>query len=88
MACQLIRPDDDFAVGDSGYAGLGNRDDIKNTPVLFEKEYRIVKRPSFWKKKELCELADEFDRNDERRLISKRQSQCQPLHARHSGAYP
>jgi len=33
----------------------------------------IVKRPSFWKKKGLSRIAEEFDRNDERRLISKRQ---------------
>jgi len=73
MACQLIRPDDDFASGDSGFVGLEKRAEIVNTPVLASKKYVIVKRPSFWKKKELSKIAEEFDRNDERRLISKRQ---------------
>ena len=73
MACQLIRPDDDFASGDSGFAGLEKRAEIVNTPILASKKYLIVKRPSFWKKREQSEVAQEFDRKDERRLISKRQ---------------
>jgi len=73
IACQLIRPDDDFASGDSGYVGIDKRTDIANTPILASKEYRVVKRPSFWKKRNQSDAALEFDRNDERRLISKRQ---------------
>jgi transposase, IS5 family len=73
VACQLIRPDDDFASGDSGFAGLEKRAEIVNTPILASKEYRVVKRPSFWKKRNQSNAALEFDRNDERRLISKRQ---------------
>ena len=73
MASQLIRPDDDFAAGDSGFIGLAERDDMKSSPVLSKVECRIVERPSSWKKKNLSVLAAEFDRRAERRLISMRQ---------------
>jgi IS5 family transposase len=73
VACKLIRPDDKTAKGDSGYVGLENREEMKHDPFLSQVKCEIVKRPSFWKKKELGRLSEEFDRNDERRLISKRQ---------------
>jgi len=73
VAHKLIRPDDRTAKGDSGYVGLGNREDMKHDPFLSQVKCEIVKCPSFWKKKGLGKIAEEFDRNDERRLISKRQ---------------
>jgi len=73
VAHKLIRPDDKTAGGDSGYVGLENREEMKGDPFLSQVKCEIVKRPSFWKKKELSKIAEEFDRNDERRLISKRQ---------------
>jgi len=73
MACQLIRPDDASVGGDSGYIGLEKREEIKNSPVLSNKEYKMVKRPSSWKKSGKSGLALEFDRREEGRLISVRQ---------------
>jgi len=73
VAHKLIRSDDKTANGDSGYVGLENREEMKSDPFLSQVKCEIVKRPSFWRKKELSKIAEEFDRNDERRLISKRQ---------------
>ena len=73
VAHKLIRPDDDFAGGDSGYVGLENREDMMHDPFLSQVRCEIVERPSSWKKKGLSKLAEEFDRSGERRLISKRQ---------------
>ncbi|GBU24059.1 transposase [Fibrobacteria bacterium R8-3-H12] len=73
VATQLIRPDDHLFVSDSGYIGLDKRPEVAEDPHLSSIEYRIVKRPSFWKKRELSKVADEFDRRDEHRAISIRQ---------------
>lgn len=73
VAHKLIRPDDKFVGADSGYIGLEKRDEIVQDPHLSNVECRIVQRPSSWKKKALSEVAKEFDRRDERRLISIRQ---------------
>lgn len=73
VAHKLIREDDKFAACDSGYIGLDKRDEMVQDPHLSNVECRVVQRPSSWKKKALSEVAKEFDRRDERRLISVRQ---------------
>jgi IS5 family transposase len=70
---KLIREDDEVLIGDSGYIGIEKRDEITNDPHLSQVEYRIVKRPSSWKKKALSIVAEEFDRRAEQRAISVRQ---------------
>ena len=73
VAHKLVRQDDKFMGGDSGYIGIEKRDEIVQDPHLSGVEYRIVQRPSSWKKKGLSELAEEFGKRAERRLISIRQ---------------
>ncbi|MCL2101623.1 MAG: IS5 family transposase [Fibromonadales bacterium] len=73
VAGKLMRDDDELFIGDSGYVGLDKRDEIVGDPHLSGIEYRIVQRPSSWKKKGLSDIAEEFDRCAERRIISARQ---------------
>lgn len=48
-AHKLIRENDEVVYGDAGYIGVAKRKEIKMDPVLSEKEYRIVERPSKYK---------------------------------------
>jgi hypothetical protein len=45
-AAKLIRPDDEAVNGDAGYAGIEEREEIKNDKHLSKIEYRINKRKS------------------------------------------
>lgn len=44
-AHKLLRPDDEFAYGDNGYAGIAKRDEIKNDEHLRKIDFRINRRP-------------------------------------------
>ena len=44
MASQLIRQDDAVVYGDSGYIGIEKREEVKGSPHLSTKEYRINRR--------------------------------------------
>ncbi|MCL1830909.1 MAG: transposase [Oscillospiraceae bacterium] len=46
----LIREDDEVVSGDSGYLGIEEREEITSNPVLKDKKYEIVARPSRLKK--------------------------------------
>jgi len=41
VASQLIREDDEVVYGDSGYIGIEKREEVKSSPHLSTKEYRI-----------------------------------------------
>lgn len=43
---KLVREDDHVVYGDSGYSGIGKRDEIKNDDHLSKVEFRINLRPS------------------------------------------
>lgn len=43
---KLVREDDHVVYGDSGYSGIGKRDEIKNNDYLSKVEFRINLRPS------------------------------------------
>jgi IS5 family transposase len=43
-AAKLIRPDDEAVNGDAGYAGIEEREKIKNDEHLSKIDYRINKR--------------------------------------------
>jgi IS5 family transposase len=43
-ASKLIRPDDEVVNGDAGYAGIEEREEIKNDKHLSKIDYRINKR--------------------------------------------
>ena len=43
---KLVREDDHVVYGDSGYSGIGKRDEIKNNDHLSKVEFRINLRPS------------------------------------------
>jgi IS5 family transposase len=44
VGSQLIREDDEVVYGDSGYLGIEKREEVKNSPHLSTKEYRINRR--------------------------------------------
>jgi len=44
VAPQLIREDDEVVYGDSGYLGIEKREEVKRSPQLSTKEYRINRR--------------------------------------------
>jgi len=44
VASQLIREDDEVVYGDSGYLGIEKREEVKSSPHLSVKEYRINRR--------------------------------------------
>jgi len=44
VAPQLIREDDEVVYGDSGYIGIEKREEVKTSPHLSTKEYRINRR--------------------------------------------
>jgi IS5 family transposase len=44
VAAQLIREDDDVVYGDPGYLGMEKREEVRNSPQLSAKEYRINRR--------------------------------------------
>jgi IS5 family transposase len=44
VATQLIREDDEVIYGDSGYIGIEKREEVKSSPQLSAKEYRINRR--------------------------------------------
>jgi len=44
VASQLIREDDEVVYGDSGYIGIEKREEVKSSPNLSTKEYRINRR--------------------------------------------
>jgi IS5 family transposase len=50
-AAKLIRPDDEVVNGDAGYAGIEEREEIKNDGHLSKIEYRINKRKGADKKR-------------------------------------
>jgi IS5 family transposase len=50
-AAKLIRPDDEVVNGDAGYAGIEEREEIKNDEHLSKIEYRINKRKGADKKR-------------------------------------
>jgi IS5 family transposase len=82
-AHNLIREDDDFVGGDSGYIGLEKRDEITSNPDLANKRYEMVKRPSRLKKFKgvLGEvIAKPWEKKIERPLISRRQKVEYPFH--------
>lgn len=73
---KLIRDDDEFANGDSGYIGIEKRPEIKNDPHLSTIEWRINRRP-----KSLPRVSDnaiDWDRYIEKRKSSLR---CKVEHA-------
>lgn len=73
---KLIRDDDEFASGDSGYIGIEKRPEIKNDPHLSTIEWRINRRP-----KSLPRVSDntiDWDRYIEKRKSSLR---CKVEHA-------
>lgn len=45
-AAKLIREDDAVVYGDSGYLGIGNREDIKSGNNPQQVDFRINQRPS------------------------------------------
>ena len=46
MAHALVRGDDSFCYGDSGYTGVGKRDEVASDPHLSSIEWRTARRPS------------------------------------------
>ena len=44
-AHKLLREDDEFAYGDSGYIGIEKRDEIKNNEHFKNIDFRINRRP-------------------------------------------
>lgn len=46
QAHALIREDDHFVYGDSGYLGVEKRTEIREMPALSDVDYRIAQRPS------------------------------------------
>ncbi|MDR1311945.1 MAG: IS5 family transposase [Burkholderiaceae bacterium] len=45
VASRLIREDDEVVYGDSGYTGIEKREEIRSSPHLSAKAYRINRRP-------------------------------------------
>ena len=75
-AHNLIREDDDFVGGDSGYIGLEKREEITGNPTLASKRYEMVKRPSRLKKFKgiIGEIiAKPWEKKIEHPFISRRQ---------------
>ena len=82
-AHNLIREDDDFVGGDSGYIGLEKRPEIVSNPTLANKRYEMVKRPSRLKKFKgiLGEvIARPWEKKIEHPFISRRQKVEYPFH--------
>ena len=70
-AHNLLRKDDNFVSGDSGYFGIKNREKIIRGEQKPKKEYRITQRPS--KIRKIPEgYARAFERNNERRKSALR----------------
>ena len=76
-AGKLIRQDDAVMIGDSGYIGIEKREEIVDDPHLSQVEYRIVKRPSYWKK--IGTLAKKLN-TAEKLIIRARQKVEYPFH--------
>jgi IS5 family transposase len=82
-AHNLIREDDNFVSGDSGYLGLENRDEIRENEQLAGKRYEMVKRPSRMRK--FCGILGEvitkpWEKKIEHPFISRRQKVEYPFH--------
>ena len=75
-ASKLLREDDEFAYGDSGYIGIEKREEIKNNEHFSKIDFRINRRP-----KSLPRVSD--NAIDWERYIEKRKSsvRCKVEHA-------
>lgn len=69
VASQLVREDDHTVYGDSGYLGIGDREEVKSNECLANKDYRINRRPSSVKK---CGGTLDWEKNMEKRKSSVR----------------
>ena len=67
---KLLREDDEFAYGDSGYIGIEKRDEIKNDEHLSKIDFRINRRPNSLPK--VSDNAIDWDREIEHRKSSVR----------------
>lgn len=75
-ARKLVREDDAIVSGDSGYLGLEKREEIQNNPLLANKSYEMVQRPSRLKKFKgfLGETVAQFwEKSIEKPIIARRQ---------------
>ncbi len=70
MAWQLIREDDEVVYGDSGYLGIEHREEVKSSPSLSTKAYRINRRRQSVQR--LPEGFIDWERHIERRKSSVR----------------
>ena len=75
-AHKLLREDDEFAYGDSGYIGIEKRDEIKNDEHLNKIDFRINRRPKSLPK--VSDNAFDWEREIEHRKSSVR---CKVEHA-------
>jgi IS5 family transposase len=76
QAHKLIRQDDEFVSGDSAFVGLEKREEIASNPILANKKYEIVARPSRYKKFKgfLGETVGKvWEKKIEKPIISRRQ---------------
>lgn len=77
----LIREDDKIVKGDSGYTGIENREEIINDDILSKIEYKIVSKPSSYKKKSNnSNIKNKIHKFIEKGLISARQKVEYPFH--------
>lgn len=67
---KLLREDDEFAYGDSGYIGIEKRDEIKNDEHLSKVDFRINRRPKSLPK--VSDSAIDWEREIEHRKSSVR----------------
>lgn len=77
-APKLLREDDEFAYGDSGYLGIEKREEIKNNKHFSKIEFRINRRPKSLPK--VSDNAIDWERYIEHRKSSVR---CKVEHAFH-----
>lgn len=70
VAHQLIREDDEVVYGDSGYIGIEKREEVKSSPHLSGKDYRINRRHKSVQR--MPEGCIEWEKQRERRKSSVR----------------
>lgn len=69
MAHALVRPDDEFCYGDSGYTGVAKRPEVASDPHLSSMRWEIARRPSSVKS---LGAPGDFERGIESRKASVR----------------